>query len=89
MHELVINLHIHTTYSDGSGLHADILRAAFDSQLDVIIITDHNVLVQGVNGYLNINDYTLRLSLSKTRHVHVVCHWFYNACGICKRELSE
>ena len=52
MNELVINLHIHTPYSDGNGLHSEIAHAAIDSQLDAIIITDHNVLVHGLEGYI-------------------------------------
>jgi hypothetical protein len=68
MHELVINLHIHTTYSDGSGLHADIARAAIDSHLDAIIITDHNVQVQGLNGYLNNNGHKTLLLVGEEIH---------------------
>ena len=55
MNELVVNLHMHSTYSDGSGSHTDISRAAIDANIDVVIITDHNVLVQGLNGYRYIN----------------------------------
>jgi hypothetical protein len=51
MNELIANLHIHTTYSDGSGTHEDIANDALDAGLDVVIITDHNVLVQGLDGY--------------------------------------
>jgi predicted metal-dependent phosphoesterase TrpH len=51
MHELVVNLHMHTIYSDGSGLHQDIARAALKCGLDVVIVTDHNVLVSGLQGY--------------------------------------
>jgi hypothetical protein len=51
MEELVINLHMHTTYSDGSGQHADIGRAALKSGLDAVLVTDHNILVQGVDAY--------------------------------------
>ena len=51
MHEIVINLHIHTRYSDGHGNHSDICKAAIDCDLDTIITTDHNVLVQGINRY--------------------------------------
>jgi hypothetical protein len=51
MHELVTNLHMHTTYSDGSGTHADLARAALRTGVDVIMVTDHNVLVQGVEQY--------------------------------------
>ena len=48
MHEIVINLHMHTRYSDGTGTHKDIADAAIKAGLDAVIVTDHNVLVQGV-----------------------------------------
>ncbi|MBK8616590.1 MAG: PHP domain-containing protein [Anaerolineales bacterium] len=51
MHEVVVNLHMHTRYSDGSGLHRDIAKAAFTAGVDVVIVTDHNILVQGFEGY--------------------------------------
>jgi hypothetical protein len=51
MHEIVLNLHMHTRYSDGSGTHKDIAHAAMQAGLDAVIVTDHNVLVQGVEGY--------------------------------------
>jgi len=51
LHEVRVNLHMHTTYSDGSGIHADIAQAALQTGLDAVIVTDHNVLVQGVEKY--------------------------------------
>ncbi len=51
MHEIVINLHMHTVYSDGNGTHKDIAQAALKTGLEAVIVTDHNVLVQGVEGY--------------------------------------
>ena len=51
MHEIVVNLHMHTRYSDGSGTHKDIAAAALKAGVDVVIVTDHNVLVQGFEGY--------------------------------------
>ena len=42
---------MHTTYSDGSGSHASIAQAAFQAGLDAVIVTDHNVLVRGIEGY--------------------------------------
>ena len=44
LHELLVNLHMHTTYSDGSGSHQDIANAGLDAGLDAVIVTDHNVL---------------------------------------------
>lgn len=51
MAEIVISLHMHTTYSDGTGSHKDIANAALKANLDAVIVTDHNVLVQGLEGY--------------------------------------
>jgi hypothetical protein len=51
MHEVIINLHMHTTFSDGSGTYADLGRAALRTGIDVLLVTDHNILIQGVNGY--------------------------------------
>jgi len=51
MNEIIVNLHMHTTYSDGSGTHAHLARAALNSGVDVLLVTDHNVLVQGVDAY--------------------------------------
>ena len=50
-HEVVINLHMHTTYSDGTGSHMSIAEAGMKCGLDAVIVTDHNVLVQGPEGY--------------------------------------
>ena len=51
MHEITVNLHMHTRYSDGSGSHKDIAEAAIRRGLDVVIVTDHNVLVKDFEGY--------------------------------------
>jgi hypothetical protein len=45
------NTHVHTTYSDGTGLHADVAEAAARAGLDFLIFTDHNVWVDGLEGY--------------------------------------
>jgi hypothetical protein len=42
---------MHTPYSDGEGSHAQIARAAQLAGIDFVIVTDHNVLVQGLEGY--------------------------------------
>jgi hypothetical protein len=51
MHEIVINLHMHTPYSDGTGMHEEIAQAAMKANLDAVIVTDHNILVKGPQGY--------------------------------------
>lgn len=52
MHEIIVNLHMHTRYSDGSGSHREIAEAALAAHLDAVIVTDHNVLVRGVEGFI-------------------------------------
>lgn len=49
--EAVINLHMHTYYSDGHGTHQDIANAAIQAGLDAVIVTDHNVWVNGPEDY--------------------------------------
>ena len=51
MHEIIANLHMHTPYSDGHLTHQEIAQAAMRSGLDVVIVTDHNVWVNGPEGY--------------------------------------
>jgi hypothetical protein len=56
MHEITINLHMHTQYSDGTGLHNDLAQAAIKAGLDAIIVTDHNIWVQGLEQYYREGD---------------------------------
>jgi hypothetical protein len=51
MPEIIVNLHMHTRYSDGSGSHQDLAQAALRAGLDAIIVTDHNVWVNGMEDY--------------------------------------
>lgn len=51
MVELVGNMHMHTPYSDGEKYHRDIAVDAIKAGLDFIIVTDHNVWVDGVEGF--------------------------------------
>ncbi len=49
------NMHMHTPYSDGEKGHTAIAADAIDAGLDFIIVTDHNIWVQGHEGYI-VND---------------------------------
>ena len=51
MHEISVNLHMHTIYSDGHAAHAEIAKAALRAGVDVVIVTDHNVYVEGPEDY--------------------------------------
>lgn len=54
---LKIDLHVHTSYSDGSGTIRDILKVAERKGLDGLAITDHKVL----DGYFEAKSYDSRL----------------------------
>ena len=51
MFEIIGNLHLHTTASDGTGSHDQVASAAAQAGLDFIIYTDHNVAVSGLEGW--------------------------------------
>ncbi len=68
MHELLINLHMHTRYSDGQLSHAEIAAAAMRSGLDAVIVTDHNVYVQGPEDYYTEGDRRIVLLVGEEIH---------------------
>lgn len=51
MLEIVGNLHLHTTASDGTGSHDEVVVAAARAGLDFIVYTDHNIAVDGMEGW--------------------------------------
>jgi hypothetical protein len=68
MHEIILNLHMHTRYSDGAGSHADIAAAAMHAGLDAVIVTDHNVLVNGPAGYKKAGDRRVLMLVGEEIH---------------------
>jgi hypothetical protein len=70
MHEVIGNLHMHTPYSDGEKYHAAIAEDAIAAGLDFVIVTDHNVWVDGVEGYYeNANGRVLLLTGEEVHNV--------------------
>jgi hypothetical protein len=59
---------MHTVYSDGNGRHSDIGEAALQSGVDVVIVTDHNVLVQGMDQYLQRDERRVLLMVGEEVH---------------------
>ena len=51
MEEIILNIHMHTPFSDGHYTHTQIVQAALQSGVDAVIVTDHNVYVQGPEEY--------------------------------------
>jgi hypothetical protein len=44
MHDLACVVHLHSTYSDGTGTVPEIARAAGRAEVDVVLLTDHDTL---------------------------------------------
>ena len=59
---------MHTKYSDGTGTHGDIIKAALAAGLDAVITTDHNVLVNGPAGYYQEGDRKVLLMVGEEVH---------------------
>jgi len=51
MFEIVGNLHLHTTASDGTGTFDEVATAAARAGLDFIVHTDHNISLEGIEGW--------------------------------------
>jgi len=68
MPEITVNLHMHTRYSDGSGTHQHIAQAALAAGLDAVIVTDHNVLPQGFEGYYKGNNKKVLMLIGEEVH---------------------
>lgn len=68
LHEYIGNMHCHTVYSDGWGRHNDIAEAALSAGLDFVVVTDHNIWVQGLDGYRERQD--RRVLLLTGQEVH-------------------
>ena len=50
MHDLACVVHLHSTYSDGTGTVKEIARAARRAKADVVQLTDHDTLAAKRNG---------------------------------------
>jgi hypothetical protein len=68
MQELIVNLHMHTPYSDGHGSHAEIAQAALKAGLDVVFVTDHNIYVNGPEGYYRDGEEQVLLMVGEEIH---------------------
>ena len=51
MNETKFAVHIHTHYSDGNASHKELIEIAAKAGLNGIITTDHNIWIDGLDGY--------------------------------------
>jgi hypothetical protein len=68
MHEYIVNLHMHTPYSDGTASHEEIAQIALQTGIDIVIVTDHNVWVSGPEGYYQDGDKRVLLLVGEEVH---------------------
>lgn len=50
-HEYVGSIHLHTTASDGAMSHEEVASVASRAGLDFLVVSDHNVLTRGIDGW--------------------------------------
>jgi hypothetical protein len=67
-HEYAGNLHAHTRYSDGNASHDEVALAGLQAGLDFLVTTDHNVWVEGIDGYRYLGDRRLLLLAGEEVH---------------------
>ena len=56
MYEYVAALHVHTTFSDGSGTMPEVMAAARKAGLSILMINDHDTLTALTEGYEGYHD---------------------------------
>jgi hypothetical protein len=95
MHDLACVVHLHSTYSDGTGTVPEIARAARRAGADVVLLTDHDTLKAKDRGEEGWYDDVLLLvgtEVSPRRRNHylafgikrVIDHHGLDATGICR-----
>ena len=67
-HETILNLHNHTTYSDGHGSYQDIADAAAQAGVDAVIVTDHNIRPRGLEKYYTSGERSILLLTGEEIH---------------------
>ncbi len=68
LYEIRYHPHVHTRFSDGHGTYAEVLHAAARAGLHAVQITDHNVLVEGVEGYYRVAGRSVLLLVGEEIH---------------------
>jgi hypothetical protein len=68
MHEYIGNLHVHTTDSDGHASHDEVAEAALQAGLDFVVVTDHNIFTNDLDGYRFKGDQRVLLLVGQEVH---------------------
>lgn len=68
MNETKFAIHIHTHYSDGHASHHDLVKIAEKAGLNGIITTDHNIWLDGLDGYYGEGKHKVMLLVGEEIH---------------------
>ncbi len=68
MFEFCGNLHVHSTLSDGHGTHTQIAEAAVQAALDFVVVTDHNLRPEGLDGYRFVGERRVLMLIGEEIH---------------------
>ncbi len=68
MNEYILNLHMHTPLSDGEGTYDQIMQAAQQAGIDAVLVTDHNVWVEGAEKILRTENGRILLLVGEEVH---------------------
>src|ERR687896_652548 len=99
MHDLACVVHLHSTYSDGTGTVREIARAARRARADVVLLTDHDTLEakdRGEEGWYRDVLLLVGTEVSPRRRNHYLAfgidraidHDGLDAAGICRAVCS-
>ncbi len=86
MYEYTANFHQHTTTSDGAGTHEEVIRAGAEANLDVMVFTDHNVYVPGIEGWYDETLVLMGIEVNDTSLEREINH---SLCLGVDRDLNE
>ena len=86
MYEYTANFHQHTTASDGAGTHQGVIKAGAEAKLDIMVFTDHNIYVPGIEGWHGETLALMGSEINDTRLKPEINH--YLCLGI-DRDLNE
>ena len=78
-----IDLHTHTTYSDGRNTPKELIDLAKKNNYDIFAITDHD----SISGYLKVKDYAKKLGITlipgaeistlyNNKDIHILAYFF-------------
>ena len=68
MYETKFAIHIHTLYSDGNASHQNLAQIAEKAGLNGIITTDHNIWIDGLEGYYGEGQQKIMLLVGEEIH---------------------